>query len=72
MVIENCFFVYATKNIFIGGVAKSFTGNLGVGSGSAVVMTAGADLRYSVYVGNDNKYINGMGESRGIYILLYF
>ena len=39
-----------------------------------MVMTGGTDMKYSTYIGDDNKYLNGIGESRGIiiFILIFF
>lgn len=62
--LEVCFSVYSANNLFLNGIALSYFGN-GVGTGSFMIMSGGTDLRYSSYVGFNNKYMFGCGESRG-------
>ena len=62
--LEFNYAIYAEKNIFMYSVAKSFLG-AGVGSGSVMTMGGGADIKYSRYVGLNNKYMFGWGENRG-------
>ena len=37
-----------------------------------MVMTGGTDMKYSTYIGDDNKYLNGIGESRGMNFFYYY
>ena len=62
--LELNYAIYAEKNIFMSGVAKSYFG-FGFGSGSVISMTGGTDIKYSRYVGLNNKYMFGWGENRG-------
>ena len=61
---EVCFAVYATNNVFLNGTAKSYFGT-GIGTGSVMIITSGVDIKYSSYVGFNNKYMDGWGENRG-------
>jgi len=65
--LESSFAVYVSNNLFLDGVAKSYFGN-GIGTGSVMIMSAGTDSRYSTYVGNNNTYMSGWGENKGLYI----
>ena len=62
--LELNYAIYAENNIFMSGVAKSYFGN-GVGSGSVMIMSSGTDIKYSRYVGLNNKYMFGWGEYKG-------
>ena len=62
--LELNYAIYAEKNIFMSSVAKSYFGS-GIGSGSVMIMSAGTDIKYSRYVGLNNKYMFGWGENRG-------
>lgn len=61
---EVCFSVVAKNNIFQNGICISLVG-AGICTGSTMVMTAGIDIQFSSYIGSNNKFINGFGESKG-------